>query len=310
MKIVITDGAGFIGSHLGEALIARGDEVFILDNFTSGKRENVPPEANFWENDIGTSDYLSSYFESIRPHVVVHAAASMKDPDNWVEDVQTNVIGTINVINACKEFNIPRLVYLQTSLCYGFPQEQPITLNHPINPTKSSYPISKTAAERYIQMSELDYVSFRLANCYGPRNLSGPFATFYRELTGGRLCTVVDAKRDFVYITDLIRVLLRGIDGIGEGVYHVSSGVENSILKVYDLVSKELGIIKDPILQPRGIDDVPTLLLDSTRTTEDFGIKPEVLLEEGIIETIKWYQEHGVGETYTHLRGLDGERQQ
>ncbi|GAG17350.1 unnamed protein product, partial [marine sediment metagenome] len=224
MRVVITGGAGFIGSHLADSLVARGDDVYIIDNFTSGKRENLDEDiVNIWEKDIGKSDYLSSFFDSVRPDVVVHAAASMKDPDDWTKDVQTNVIGTINIIDQCKACNISRLVYLQTSLCYGFPQEHPITLNHPINPTMSSYPISKTAAERYIQMGGSDYVSFRLANCYGPRNLSGPFATFYRELTAGRDCTVVEAKRDFVFISDLIRILLMGIDGVGEGIYHVSS---------------------------------------------------------------------------------------
>ena len=122
---------------------------------------------------------------------VVHAAAAYKNPDDWEEDVKTNA-GSALVVKASLRHQVSRLIYFQTSLCYGIhPLEQAITLSHPIRPD-SSYAISKTAGRQYIMMSGLNYISFRLANAYGPRNLSGPLPTFYHRLTNGKPCFVMD----------------------------------------------------------------------------------------------------------------------
>src|SRR5207244_3821868 len=118
---------------------------------------------------------------SFKPEIVVHAAASYKDPENWKEDVLTNVLGTSNVVKESIKSHVKRVIYFQTSLCYGKPQTAPITLEHRVNP-ESSYAISKTAAEQYIALSGLDFISFRLANVYGPRNISGPLPTFFKRL--------------------------------------------------------------------------------------------------------------------------------
>ncbi len=117
---------------------------------------------------------------------------------------------------AAKQHGVKRLIYFQTALCYGLrPLEQPITLAHPILPEGSSYAISKTAGEHYIQLSGLDYISFRLANAYGPRNLSGPLPTFYHRLTTEQPCFVMDTRRDFIFVDDLVQVVLLALDGQG-----------------------------------------------------------------------------------------------
>ena len=305
MKILITGGAGFIGSHLADALLKEGHEVFIIDNLATGRLENIPKEAAFWNKDIRKEDFMESYFSSIKPDVVVHAAASYKDPDDWEEDANTNVLGTVNVVKQSIKYEVKRFIYLQTSLCYGPPQEIPITLQHPINP-QNSYAISKVAAERYIMMSGLNYVSFRLANCYGPRNLSGPIPTFYKRLSEGKSCTIMDTRRDFVYIEDLVRILMVGIKGDGEGVYHVSSGKDYSIEDIYWDVYNVLNFSKEGIVShefvSKGADDVPTILLDPSRTVRDFHLSPEILLGYGIAKSVQWYKENGVGKTYTHLK--------
>src|SRR5688572_19109955 len=142
MKVLITGGAGFIGSHLADRLLAAGAEVCVIDNYATGRRDNLAPHKNLKvvEGTIADSAMVNQSFEDFRPTHVVHAAASYKDPDNWTEDSMTNVAGTANIVQAAKRAGTKRLIYFQTALCYGLrPLEQPITLTHPIRPDGSSY---------------------------------------------------------------------------------------------------------------------------------------------------------------------------
>ena len=307
MRILITGGAGFIGSHLADRLLARGDEVLVIDNFATGKRDNLAPHKKLEvvEGTIADERLVEELFDRFKPEKVIHAAAAYKDPNDWAEDVLTNALGTAHVVKESQKLEVKRFLYFQTSLCYGLhPKEQPITLDHPVCP-ESSYAISKTAGEQYIQMSQLDYISFRLANVYGPRNVGGPLPTFYNRLTNHKSCFVMDTRRDFVYINDLLEVVIKAVDGIGEtGVYHVSSGSDYSIKALFDMTVKALDIAleKEVEVRPRGEDDAYTILLDSNKTNKDFGWKATTPLETGITKTVEWYQERGVQETYTHLK--------
>jgi len=300
MKVLITGGAGFIGSTIADYLIKRRDTVSIIDNFVTGRRENVPKKAKLFECSI-TDDNIISIFKEMKPNVLIHAAASYKDPDDWYNDILTNSLGTANVIESCKQSGCNRLIYFQTSLCYGHPQTSPITLNHPIEPT-NSYAISKTAAERYIALSGLNFVSFRLANCFGPRNLSGPIPTFYQRLTNNQSCFVVNTRRDFVFINDLVNIVVRAVDGIGSKYYHISTGKDFSIKELYKCVAEALDTDVEAEERERGEDDVATILLEPYRTTRDFGILPQTPLKEGIQEAVNWYKTNEIKETYTHLR--------
>jgi UDP-glucose 4-epimerase len=153
-------------------------------------------------------------------------------------------VGTANMVKAALNMKVSRFIYFQTALCYGLrPLEQPITLNHPILPQGSSYAISKTAGEQYIELSGLDYISFRLANAYGPRNLSGPLPTFYHRLTSGLPCFVMDTRRDFIFFQDLIDVVIKAIDGQGSrDLNHVSSGSDFAIKELFDATVKAMVI--------------------------------------------------------------------
>jgi len=308
MKVLITGGAGFIGSHLSDHLVARGDKVLTLDNYATARRDNLTPHENLRviDGDIAVQELVDNIFADFKPEIVVHAAASYKDPNDWVEDTKTNTLGTAHVVQACQRENIKRLIYFQTSLCYGLmPLEQPITLSHPIRPEGSSYAISKTAAEQYIQLSGLDFISFRLANVCGPRGLSGPLPTFYQRLSNNLKCFVVDTKRDFMFIQDLVDVVIMAIDGKGgRGAYHVSSGSDYSIKELFDAVVKAMGITLDEEVEvrPRKPDDAPTILLDPSKTNQDFGWNATISLEDGVYEAIEYYKEYGVTETYTHLK--------
>jgi UDP-glucose 4-epimerase len=309
MRVLVTGGAGFIGSHLTDRLLARADEVLVIDNYATGRRDNLPesaPGLTVVEGDIADRTVVTDAFEHFRPEVVVHAAASYKDPEDWPSDAATNVLGTALVARAAIAAEVRRIIYLQTALCYGLhPLEQPITLDHPILPTASSYAISKTAGEHYVALSGLDWQSFRLANAYGPRNLSGPLPTFFSRLTTEKPCFVMDTRRDFVYVSDLVDLLVQAIDGAGgQGAYHVSTGSDYSIEELFQATVGALGItLEAPVeVRPRGADDAFTILLDPRRTADDFGWQATVPLEDGVRAAIDYYQRFGITDTYTHLK--------
>ena len=307
MKVLITGGAGFIGSHVADRLLARGEEVFVIDNYETGRRDNLTPQPrlSLIEGSITDPRLIEKIFDDFKPEVVLHAAASYKDPDNFIGDAATNVLGSAITVKNCQRLKVSRLIYLQTALCYGDPVEQPITINHRIEPSNSSYAISKTGGEMYVQLSGIDYISFRLGNAYGPRNLSGPLPTFYHRLTTGKPCFVMDTRRDFIFIDDMVDIIEKAIDGKGsKGVYHISTGKDFSIKELFDATIEALGIKleKEVEVRPRSPDDVYTILLDPSKTKRDFGIIPSFPLKEGIRKTVEYYKKFGISQTYTHLK--------
>ena len=310
MNVLITGGAGFIGSHLADRLLASGHKVLAIDNFETGRRDNLMAhkDLTFVEGTICDEALMERLFNEFRPEVVVHAAASYKDPENYIGDAKTNVYGSAVVAKNCKRTGVRRLIYLQTALCYGEPIEQPITINHPIQPDHTSYAISKTGGELYVQISGVDNVTFRLANAYGPRNISGPLPTFFSRLSQGKACFAVDTRRDFVYIDDMIKILEMAVHGKGKtGAYHISSGSDYSIKELFDATVAAMGITLDgPVeVRPRGADDAATILLDPSKTKEDFGFVPNYPLADGVKRTISYYREYGITQTFTHLKHDD-----
>jgi UDP-glucose 4-epimerase len=314
MKVMITGGAGFIGSHLANRLLKQGNEILVIDNYSTGRRDNLKPHSRLKvvEGTIADRNLVSRAFEEFRPDYVAHAAASYKDPDNWEEDSRTNTLGGALVTQASIKGGVKRLIYFQTSLCYGVrPLEQPISLNHPILPGDSSYAISKTAAEQYIALSGIDFISFRLANAYGPRNLSGPLPTFYHRLTTGLKCFVMNTRRDFIYVQDLIDLVVMALQGKGKkGYYHASSGSDYAIKELFDETVHAIGISLEEEVQvrERNPDDAYTILLDPKKTEEDFGWKPTTKLREGVKSSIDYYRQYGITETFTHLKGVHEEK--
>lgn len=306
MKILITGGGGFIGSHLADRLLSEGHEVLTVDNYATSRRDNLTPQDRLTivEGSIADEAFFDGVIDDFRPDAVAHAAASYKDPDAWAEDARTNALGTAIVVKGAERVGARRLLYFQTALCYGVkPLEQPITLEHPLLPYESSYAISKTAGENYIRLSGLDWVSLRLANVYGPRNLSGPLPTFFSRLTQDKPCFVTDTRRDFLFVTDLVDVAANALAGTGSGAYHVSSGSDVAIKDLFDATTAalDLGTI-DVEVRPRAADDAASILLDPTRTNADFAWRTSVSLKDGVAQAIAWYREHGIEQTYTHLK--------
>ena len=295
MRFLVTGAAGFIGSHLSDALIADGHDVVGIDNLSTGRRGNVSRECALVEGDIRRAQDIPQGDWD----VVYHCAASYRDRGAWESDASTNVLGTINVVREAKRAHA-RIVYFQTSLCYGPTPQSPVPLDAPLAPV-GSYAVSKTAGEAYIRDSGVDWVSLRLANIYGPRNLSGPVPTFYQRLSEGRACTIVDSRRDFVYVDDLVKVAKRAAT-TGHGQYHVSTGHDYPIRDLYCAVAAAMQLdMAPPPITPRGPDDVATLLLDPTDTYAEFGWSARTPLVTGVRAAVDFYRHHPVTETFTHL---------
>ena len=307
MKAFVTGGCGQVGSHVTELLLARGDQVLTIDNLTTGRREHLEahPRLTFVEGTIADKSLVDRLIADFAPDFLIHTAASYKDPDDWYNDTLTNSVGGANLVSAAVANKIGRFVYFQTALCYGLkPIEQPITLDHPINPGNSSYSISKTTTEQYLALSGLNYVTFRLANVIGPRNASGPLPIFFQRLTEGKRCFVTKARRDFVYVGDLARYTVKAADGTGHGAYHFSSGGDIAIVELYDAVVEALKLndYPEPDVRELGPDDARTILLDPSRTFADFGAIEFTPLTETVRRAVEYYQAYGVHGGYTHLK--------
>lgn len=306
MRVLITGAAGFIGSHLAERLIDEGHTVTGVDNLTTGLEGNFPLHYRsiLSRGDICNRGALGAIFMMSRPEVVYHCAASYDDPENWERDAATNVEGTLEVLRACAQYGVRRIVYFQTSLCYGLDPLSPVKVDAPLDP-RSSYAITKTAAEQFIRLSGIDWVSLRLANVYGPRNLSGPVPAFFKRLAAGQTPTVVDARRDFVYVDDLIDLAVQFTNpaALG-GIWHVSHGWDYSIMELYQAVAATMEIDDQPAptLAPRGADDAGAILLDPSETALAFAWSAKTPLAQGIEKAVEWYSAHGVERTFTHLQ--------
>lgn len=307
MKAFVTGGCGQVGSHVAEMLLERGDTVVAIDNFATGRREHLSahPKLTFVEGSIADRALIDRVIGDFKPDVLIHTAASYKDPDDWYNDTLTNAVGGSNLIKAAKVNKVGRFIYFQTALCYGVkPLQSPIRLDHPKDPANSSYAISKTVTEDYLTISGLDYVTFRLANVVGPRNVSGPLPIFFQRLTEGKKCFVTTARRDFVFVKDLARTVLKASDGKGHGAYHFSSGTDVAIKELYDAVvtAMQLNTYPEPEIRQLGPDDAPSILLDPSRTFADFGDIQFTSLADTVKAAVEYYRTHGVVGGYTHLK--------
>jgi nucleoside-diphosphate-sugar epimerase len=305
--VLITGGAGMVGSHVAELLEARGDEVIIVDNFATGRPEhllNLRTQSKFEDSIANESLYyqLSTQFSNI--DVIVHTAASFANGNDWSDHINTNVLGTALMTRLAQKFNC-RLIYFQTALCYGDnPTIQPVPLEYPRQPMASSYAISKTAGEFYVEQSGVDFVTFRLANIVGPRNLSGPLPIFYKRISAGEKCVIANAKRDFIDVRNLATVVLQSVDGRGNGAYHFSSGKDVQIIDLYKKVVSAMRLDFEPEydFQENAAGGPPSILLDPTRTYSDFDMPTLNSIEETVLGAISYYEKFGVTREVTHLK--------
>lgn len=307
LKVLITGAYGQIGSHVTDLLLELANvQIVVLDNFSTGRKLNLPQEHPFLKSfnfSIANREKIFRLIEQESPDVIVHAAASYKNPDDWFEDCQSNALGTVNLIQAAKKFEVKRFIYLQTGLCYA-PDISVHKLSEAIDPANSSYAITKTVGEQFLQISALSFVSFRLSNIIGPRNVNGPLPIFYQRLKEGKQCFVTEATRDFINVQDLAQVIVKACLGTGYGIYNFGSGKRYQVRELYDTVVQEMGIVPYPKPQIRnlGADHVDCLLLDASRMLRDFGPLDFRSLEITVRDAIHYYEEHGTNGEISHLK--------
>lgn len=305
MRILITGGAGCLGSNLIEHWLPQGHEIFVVDNFATGKREVVPevPGLTVREGSVADEGLVNNCFDAFKPDVVVHSAAAYKDPDDWVEDSRTNVVGSINVARAAKANGVKRLINFQTALCYGRPRQLPIPADHPTAPF-TSYGITKTAGEQFMLLSEVPTLTLRIANVTGPRLAIGPIPTFYKRLKAGQSCFCSDTSRDFLDMSDFLAFMDLAIKADAPvGVFNIASGEAHSIKEIFDLVSDYLGLGRlDVPIVPPSADDVPVVSLDPSETLRSFGWQAQVSFADTIRRQLQWYDQFGITDVYSHLK--------
>lgn len=304
-KILITGVLGLVGSHIAEALVARNDLVLGVDNLKTGRRINLPEntQVDLHIEDISEGDVLLNLVKDFSPELIIHCAASYADPKDWIGDSTTNILGSIKVAEAAKTIGA-RVIYFQTALCYGLnPTKNPIPIDYPRSPAPSSYAISKTGGELFLELAGLDLVTFRLANIVGPRNLSGALPIFYNRLANNQKCTIAEARRDFVDVRDVVPVVLKAVDGVGKGAYHLSSGADVSILELYNLVASTFvdAELPEPDVVPNPAQNAGSILLDPSKTFSDFGNISFRPLQETVEAAVSFYKQYGVSEERTHF---------
>jgi UDP-glucose 4-epimerase len=307
MRCLVTGGAGFIGSNLVDALLARGDEVTVVDNLTTGRRVNLEPGlaagAELVELDIRDAEALSRLTGEKRPEVVFHLAAqidvrkSLADP---FFDAAVNVGGTANVLEAARLAECERVVSISTGGAIygeGEGQQLPLTEDAPIAPM-SAYGQSKHAAEGYVALYERLYglsgVSLRLGNVYGPRQdplgEAGVIAIFCGALKEGKRPTIFGdgtQTRDYIYVGDVVSAALAAGDSDATGPINVGTGRETTVLELVDAL-RELGERDDfePEFAPARTGEVQAISIDAARAEREFGWRAEVGLDEGLRRTL------------------------
>jgi len=277
--VLITGGAGFIGSHLADDALAHGERVVVLDNLATGKRENVPAGAVFYQRDLldpGLDELLADEKVDVINHHAAQANVriSLEDP---AADARVNVLGTLELIAAARRAGIRRLLFASSGgTVYGVQQVYPCDESHPKQPT-SPYGCAKLAAELYLgafaASGDLDPVILRYANVYGPR----------QEPNG-------EQTRDYVHVADVVAANRAAYERWTPGAYNVGTGVETSVNALFAMVTRALGVEVPPNHVPALAAELRRNSLDAGALERALGVRPRIALEEGLARTLPWYR--------------------
>jgi len=303
MRVLVTGGAGFIGSHVAELLVSRGHEVAIVDDLSSGKRENVPEGATFYEADIRSG--CEEVFDEFAPEALCHLAAQMdvrrsvREPDF---DAEVNILGTIRLLEGCVAGGVGKVVFASTGgAIYGEQEEFPAPEDHPQYPV-SPYGVSKLAGERYLNFylvqHRLPYAALRYANVYGPRQdphgEAGVVAIFCGNLVSGQASRINgsgEQTRDYVYVEDVARANVLALENpVPAGAYNIGTGVETSVNRLYELLQSASGKDIPPNHGPGKPGEQLRSSLDGALATRAMGWRPAVNLASGLQKTMEYFE--------------------
>jgi UDP-glucose 4-epimerase len=299
MKILVTGGAGFVGSHLVNRLIKEGNRVIVIDNLSTGKKENLNPKAKFYKLDI-RNPKISQIFKKEKPEIVFHYAAQIdirKSIENPIRDANINILGTINVLENCKRFKAKKFIFASSVGVYGEPKKLPVKENYSLDPI-SPYPIAKLTIENYLnyyQTLGLNFVSLRYSNIFGPRQSSkgegGVIAIFIDKLFKGKRPIIYGSgrqTRDFLYIDDAIEAAIKALKAPPGSIYNVGANKEIAIGTLFKKISSELKIKTNPIFHPARQGEIIKSRIDFRKIKKELNWRPKYNLDKGIKKTINW----------------------
>ncbi len=303
MKVLVTGGAGFIGSHLVDRLIKENHKVVVVDNLSTGKKENLNPKARFYQIDIQDTE-ISQIFQKEKPEVVFHFAAQIdvrKSVEDPMSDAKINILGSLNLLDNCKKYKVKKFIFSSSVGVYGEPKTLPVKENHPLNPI-APYPITKLAIEKYLnyfQTQGLDFVSLRYSNIYGPRQSSGGeggvVAIFIDKiLKGERPIIFGNGKqtRDFLYVDDAVKAAILALNAPSNSIYNVGTNKEIAINDLLELLSKILKVKVKPIFQSLRQGEIIKSRIDYSKAKKELNWQPKYNLEEGLKETVRFFKEN------------------
>ncbi|HET9590326.1 MAG TPA: NAD-dependent epimerase/dehydratase family protein [Anaerolineales bacterium] len=303
-KILVTGGAGFIGSHVADLFITQGYEVVILDDLSTGHATNLNPAAKFYQMDI-RSPQVREVLEAEKPDYISHHAAQMdvrRSVEQPLFDANVNILGSINILECAKEFKVKRFIYISTGgAAYGEPEQLPCDESHPVNPI-CPYGASKHTVEHYLYMYHvnygLNYTVLRYPNVFGPRQdphgEAGVVAIFTGKMLAGEQVVINgdgNQTRDFVYVGDCARAnhLALTIDH-RSGIYNLGWGRPTSINEIFSTLAKITGYTLPAQHGPAKVGETRHIYLDASKINRDLDWAPAVPLEEGLEKTVAYFK--------------------
>ena len=308
MKILVTGGAGFIASHIVDAHVRDGHDVVIVDNLSTGNKENLNPEAKFYCEDV-CSPKLDGIIKTERPDIIDHHAAqidvrrSIADP---LTDCNINIVGLLKMMESARMHGVKKMIFASSGgAIYGEQNEFPATEVHetfPLNP----YGVAKLACEKYLNFYlvqyGIPYIAFRYANIYGPRQSrkgeAGVVAIFVKKMLKGETPVINgDGKqtRDYVYVGDVAELNRRAASVDTTGLYNVGTGVETDVNDVFRMIRKDLGVKTEEKHGPAIKGEQLRSSLVSLNIEKVFGYKPRIKVAEGLNLTVEWFKKEGMG---------------
>ncbi len=301
MEVLVTGGAGFIGSNIVDGLIEAGHQVIVVDNLSTGKKENLNEQAEFYNLDLRDQKLKEVFKENEISHVIHHAAQidvqhSINDP---LFDAQNNILSTINLLECCKAYNVKKIIYASSAAVYGEPDYLPVDEEHPIK-AMSPYGISKHTPEHYIKMYNdlynLKYTIFRYANVYGPRQdpkgEGGVVSIFvYKMQAEERPVIFGDGQqtRDFIYVADLVKANLMALDQGDNVLINISTQSRDSVNDLVDYLNQILPYNLEPIYKEARKGDIRHSSLANTRAKELLDWTPDYDFKSGLKQTVNYY---------------------
>ena len=304
MKVLVTGGAGFIGSHLVDRLVLEGHEAVVVDNLATGKRRNINRAARFYKMDI-QGWRLERVFRNERPNVVMHLAAQMdvrKSVEDPMFDAQVNVLGTLNVLQQAVKNGVRKVIFSSSGgAIYGEQETYPAPETHVTKPL-SPYGLSKLCGEQYLsyfqRVSGLQAVSLRYANVYGPRQdpegEAGVVAIFIQKMLNNEQAVINGngrQTRDFVFVEDVVEANLAMMGQETQGTYNVGTGVETSINDLYRILVQHTGSNSKEVHGPAKKGEQARSVIDSTKLRHEVSWETKADLSEGLKKTVEYFRD-------------------